>query len=220
MARKGGNSTQRLAVPPTTNGHINAIPPPSTIAAQIVHNATNLHNRHDAATKVSFGELVKEFLQHPSTDEPDPQLVALICVIAEAGLEGLFKHDPFAEDQQRQQGIDSVAALNLIIHKKPHLLLSAKAPDDEAHAQPPLILWLYPKVLGLLTNPRLQALHQPAQDLLSLFLRILLRTPVFWRNAMAVAQLFKSSVLRKPLCLISSTQLMMSRHSSRAGGFR
>jgi serine/threonine-protein kinase ATR len=91
MARKGGNSTQRMAPPPITNGH--SIPPPSTIAAQIVHNASNLHDaQQDATAKVSFGELVKEFLQHPNTDEPDQQLVALISVIAEAGLEGLFKN--------------------------------------------------------------------------------------------------------------------------------
>jgi serine/threonine-protein kinase ATR len=91
MARKGGNSTQRMAPPPpVTNGHpANSVPPPSTIAAQIVHNASTNLAQQDA--KVGFGELVKEFLQHPNTDEPDAQLVALICVIAEAGLEGLFK---------------------------------------------------------------------------------------------------------------------------------
>ncbi|KAG9379234.1 Protein kinase rad3 [Pyrenophora tritici-repentis] len=189
MARKGGSS-QRMA-PPIIN---NAVPPPSTIAAQIVHNASNVHARQDEATKVSFGELVKEFLQHPNTDEPDPQLVALICVIAEAGLEGLFKHDPFAQDQQRQQGIDSIAALTFILQQKPHLLLSAKQSDDESVPHPPLVLWLYPKLLGLLTQATLQPVHQHVRKLLGLCLTVLSRTSALWRPAATVLQLYKSSV--------------------------
>jgi serine/threonine-protein kinase ATR len=200
MVRKSGGSTQRMAPPPpiinglgTTNGNANN-PPPSTIAAQIVQNASNLNTRHDAAAKVSFGELVKEFLQHPSTDEPDPQLVALICVIAEAGLEGLFKDDPFAQDQQRQQGIDSISALKLIIQKKPHLLLSAKDSDEEGSPQPPLFVWLCPKLLGLLSHATLQPLHHHAQHLLTSCLKVLSQNPSFWRNATSVATLYRSSV--------------------------
>jgi serine/threonine-protein kinase ATR len=199
MARKGGSSTQRMAPPPitnglaTTNGNAN-LPPPSTIAAQIVQNASNLHARHDAAAKVSFGELVKEFLQHPSTDESDPQLVALICVIAEAGLEGLFKDDPFAQDQQRQQGIDSISALNLIVRKKPNLLLSVKDADEEGSPQPPLFIWLFPKLIGLLSHVTLQPLHQHAHDLLGLCLEVLIQNPSYWRNATSVAALYRSSI--------------------------
>jgi serine/threonine-protein kinase ATR len=203
MARKGGSSTQRMAPPPTTttngltttNGHANH-PPPSTIAAQIVQNASNLHARHDAAAKVSFGELVKEFLQHPSTDEPDPQLVALICVIVEAGLEGLFKDDPFAQDQQKQQGIDSISALILIIQKKPHLLISVRDVDEDGSPQPPLLVWLFPKLLGLMLHVTLQPLHQHAQSLLQLCLNVLARNPSFWQNAASVAAMYRSSVQR------------------------
>ncbi|KAF1921015.1 hypothetical protein BDU57DRAFT_509551 [Ampelomyces quisqualis] len=199
MVRKGGGSTQRMPPPPittglnTTNGNAN-LPPPSTIAAQIVQNASNLHARHDAAAKVSFGELVKEFLQHPSTDEPDSQLVALICVIVEAGLEGLFKDDPFAQDQQRQQGIDSISALNLIIQKKPHLLLSAKDSDEQGSPQPPLLVWLFPKLLGLISHVTLQPLHQHARSLLELCLSTLVHSPSSWRSARSVAAMYRSSV--------------------------
>jgi hypothetical protein len=221
MARKGGNSTQRMAPPPpptTTNGLAKAnghtdLPPPSTIAAQIVQNASNLHARHDAAAKVSFGELVKEFLQHPSTNEPDPQLVALICVIAEAGLEGLFKDDPFAQDQQRQQGIDSISALNLIIQKKPHLLLSTKDVEEEGGPQAPLFLWLYPKLLGLMSHITLQALHQYAQNLLGLCLEVLVRVPSFWRNAASLAALYRSSIEGKKTLSLPSTQLSIIQSS-------
>jgi serine/threonine-protein kinase ATR len=205
MARKGGGSAQHMAPPPTTNvqtnGNANVISPPSTIAAQIVHNAANVNSRQDAAAKVTFGELVKEFLQHPSTDEPDAQLVALICVIVEAGLEGLFKDDPFAQDQQRQQGINSIAALIYLLQQKPHLLLSAKDSEDNGGPQPPVIMWLFPKLLGLLTHATLQPIHQYVQDLLSLCLSALVRTSACWRQATAVMKLYKASVACKYLDL-------------------
>ena len=194
MARKGGSSTQRMAPPPVTNGNSNGVPPPSTIAAQIVHNASNVNARHGLVTKVSFGELVKEFLQHPNTDEPDQQLVALVCVIAEAGLEGLFKHDPFAQDQQRQQGIDSIAALTFILQQKPHLLLSTRDSEDDGIPRPPLILWLYPKLLGLLTYTTLNSVHEHVQQLLHLCLSVLARTSALWRSAAVVSQLYRSCV--------------------------
>lgn len=202
MARKGGSSTQRMALPSKTNGIANGVPPPSTIAAQIVHNATNLHSRQDAAAKVTFGELVKEFLQHPGTEEPDPQLVALVCVISEAGLEGLFRDDPFAQDQQRQQGIDSIAALSLIIQKKPHLLMSAKDADEEGSPQPPLFIWLFPKLLGLLNHATMQTLRQPARDLLGLCLGVLYQSLTSWRNATRVAQFYVSCVECRSIFLL------------------
>ncbi|KAL6169979.1 serine/threonine-protein kinase M1 [Exserohilum turcicum] len=206
MARKGGGSTQRMAPPPIPNGHPNNVPPPSTIAAQIVHNASNIHAQRDEATKVTFGELVKEFLQHPNTDEPDPQLVALICVIAEAGLEGLFKEDPFAQDQQRQQGIDSIAALTFILQQKPHLLLSVKQGDDESIPGPPLLLWLYPKLLGLLTHATLQPVHKHVQQLLHLCLNALVQTSALWRPATRVLQLYRFCIQ----CILSELETLNS----------
>ncbi|KAH7552423.1 hypothetical protein BM1_08374 [Bipolaris maydis] len=215
MARKGGGSTQRMAPPPLTSGHSNGIPPPSTIAAQIVHNASNVNAQRDEATKVTFGELVKEFLQHPNTDEPDPQLVALICVIAEAGLEGLFKDDPFAQDQQRQQGIDSIAALMFILQQKPHLLVSIKQGDDESIPGPPLILWLYPKLLGLLTHTTLQPVHKHAQQLLHLCLNTLTQTSTLWRPAAMVLQLYRSCIQ----CILSELEALDHPDSPPASSF-
>lgn len=201
MARKGGSSTQRMGPPAPPNNHTtshtNGNPPSSTIAAQIVNNASNIHAHHDPAGKVTFGELVREFLQHPNTDEPDPQLVALICVIAEAGLEGLFRNDPFAHNQQIDQGVDSIATLTLIIQQKPHLLLSLKDGDDEEGSRPPLVLWLFPKLLGLLTHATLHHVHGHVQELLSFCLTVLAQTPTLWRQSIDVLQLYKACIQRK-----------------------
>lgn len=203
MARKGGGSTQRKAPPqPTaiaTNGNSNGNPPPSTIAAQIVHNAANTHSKQDAASKVTFGELLKEFLQHPNTDEPDAQLVAFICVVAEAGLESLFRDDPFAQDEQREQGIRSINAITYLLHQKPHLLLQPKDGEDSGTSRPPVILWLFPKLLGLLTHTTLRPLHGHAQGLLSFCLNILARYTAYSRSAITVMQLYKANIICKIL---------------------
>jgi serine/threonine-protein kinase ATR len=84
--------------------------------------------------------------------------------------------------------------LNLIIQKKPHLLFSAKDAEEDGGPQPPLFVWLYPKLLGLLSHITLQPLHQHAQDLLGLSLEVLVRVPSFWRNAASVAALYRSSI--------------------------
>ena len=196
MARKGGSSAQRKA-PPQANVLANVNPPTSTIAAQIVHNAANVNSRQDAAAKVTFGELLKEFLQHPSTDEPDVQLVAFICVVAEAGLEGLLKEDPFAQDEQREQGIRSIAAIMYLLNQKPHLLFNAKDGEDNGIPQPPIVMWLFPKLLGLLARSTLRPIHWHVQDMLNLCLGILAKTTAYSRQAVAVMQLYKSSAACK-----------------------
>lgn len=198
MARKGGGASQRMAPPPISNGHTSFNhPPPSTLAAQIVHNAAHSNGRQDSASKVTFGELVKEFLQHPSTDEPDPQLIALVCVIVEAGLEGLLRDDPFAQDQQRQQGIDSIAVIELILRQKPRLLMSAKENEGEGILQPPLLLWLFPKLLGLLSHATLLPVHGQVQALLGLFLTLPSQQTQLWGQMRATLCLFKSCIQRK-----------------------
>jgi serine/threonine-protein kinase ATR len=190
MARKSGNSTQRMAPPPTANG----LPPPSTIAAQIVNNAY-VNAQQEPGSKVAFAQLLKEFLNDPSTDEPSSQLNAqLISVIAEAGLDALLKGDPFALDQLIEQGIDSIAAIKLSILRRPHLLLSARTSEDDGNPRPPLFIWLLPKLLSLLDTPSLQQIHGVVEDLLSTFVSVLSRTASLCRQAMAVLKLYQSCV--------------------------
>lgn len=217
MARKGGGSAQRRVPPPVnnpTNGTTNGYPPPSTIAAQIVHNAANVNARQDAASKVTFGELLKEFLQHPSTDESDDQLVAFICVVAEAGLDGLLREDPFAQDEHLEQGMRSISAITYLINQKPHLLFSAKDGEAKGTSRPPVILWLFPKLIGLLTRANLRSIHSNIQGVLSFCVEVLLRTASHSRQAVIVMQLYKSTVACK-LSQSTTTHLLISDRYSR-----
>jgi serine/threonine-protein kinase ATR len=179
-----------MAPPPVTN----ALPPPSTIAAQIVNNA-NVNAQQEPGSKVAFAQLLKEFLNDPTTDEPSSQLNSqLISVIAEAGLDALLKGDPFALDQLIEQGIDSIAAIRLSIQRRPHLLLSVRTTEDDGIPRPPLFIWLLPKLLCLLDTPNIQQVHGDVQDLLRTFIRVLSRTSSLCRQAMAVLRLYRSCV--------------------------
>ncbi|KAF1999599.1 hypothetical protein P154DRAFT_467308, partial [Amniculicola lignicola CBS 123094] len=191
MARKGGNATQRLAQLSVMNGH----PPPSTIAAQIVNNASNINAQQEPGSKAAFGQLLQEYLQDTTTDEPNSQLNAqLISVIAEAGLDALLQDNPFASDLLIPQARDSIAAIKLTIQRRPMLLLSPKDEGDDGIPRPLLFTWLFPKLLGLLGQPQFDTVQEDVKDLLGTFFDVLSRTFGLWRQAKAIVQSYRSCV--------------------------
>ncbi|KAF2115782.1 hypothetical protein BDV96DRAFT_599348 [Lophiotrema nucula] len=194
MARKGGNSKQRLA-PPAPNGHN---PPPSTIAAQIVNNASNVKAQQQGDLKVAFPDLLKEYLKYlneSSRDESDPQLNAqVIAVIAEAGLGPLLHDNPFAPGSTHEQGVDSLLAIKLTIKRRPPLLLSSKDEEPEGSLQPPLFIWLVPKLLGLLGHSNLDAIQQDVRDLLGTCLSVLGTQPALWQYTSSAVSLCRSCI--------------------------
>jgi serine/threonine-protein kinase ATR len=201
MVRRGGGSTQRLAAP-IANGN----PPPSTIAAQIVHNAANANGHHETESKVAFADLLHEYLRDPSTDEPNSRLnVQLISVVAEAGLDALLQDNPFALESLVNQAADSISAIKLTLERRPHLLLSPRNEEDAGDPHPPLVLWLLPKILGLLGRANLAAIHKHLLELMDIFLVVLRRAPSLWSYARCLEHLHKS-------CVDSKCPVARSRH--------
>lgn len=192
MVRKGGTSTQRLAVPSTTGN-----PPPSTIAAQIVNNASNANGNanQEAGSKIPFPELLREFLRNPIIDDLDPELnVQFISTIVEAGLDALHQDNPFALDQPKDLAIDSIRAINICVWQTPHLLLSSRSNRDDDSPQPPVFLWLFPKLLSLLDPVKFEALQEHLQRLLGTCLGALGRTSALWRHEVSLVKLYRSCV--------------------------
>lgn len=193
MARRGAPSSQRLPVPGTTGN-----PPPSTIAAQIVNNAshTNTHGGHaHSNTKVPFPELLQEFLRSPVIDDLDPDLnVQFISTIVEAGLDALHHSNPFALDQPKNLAIDSIRAIKISICQIPQLLFSSRTAESESGPDPPVLLWLFPKLLRLLDPARFDALQEHLQDLLTTCLEALARKPDLWQYEAAISHLYRATV--------------------------
>src|SRR5262245_49492623 len=149
MARRGGSSTQRQTLQPVPNGNSTGHPPPSTIPAQIVQNAANANAQNNAAIKRPIIDEVRQFLQNPTLEDPDPVVNAFISTITLGGIDPFFKEDPFAQSYLEEQASCSIAALRLIFQQRPKLLLAARhIEEDEGSPQPPFIIWLLPKLLG------------------------------------------------------------------------
>jgi serine/threonine-protein kinase ATR len=169
---------RQRSVRPTQNGvrrgielkNGNHLPPPSTIAAQIVHNRSNVA-RQEPENKALFGKLLQEYLRDPIIEDSNVDTNAsLVQVVAEAGLDVMLTDDPFAPDNLLQQAKDSLLVIKLTISRKPEVLLYH---GDEANERPPLMLWLLTKILKLLGRKHLDAIQGDLSTLLSTMITIL-----------------------------------------------
>ena len=137
-----------------TNG--NHLPPPSTIAAQIVHNRSYVA-RQEPENKALFGKLLQEYIRDPIIEDSSVETNAqLIQVVAEAGLDVLLSDDPFAPDALLEQARDSLLVLKLTISRKPEVLLYQGEDED---GKPPFVLWILAKVLRLIGRQALDAIQ-------------------------------------------------------------
>jgi serine/threonine-protein kinase ATR len=179
MARRGGGQL------PTQNGasDSNQLPPPSTIAAQIVHNHNRSNDaRQEPENEALFGQLLQEYLRNPMAEEATVETNAqLISVVAEAGLDVLVSDNPFAPDTLIQQAKDSLTVISYTVAKIPSVLLfvGIGLPGDDL----PLFLWLLPKLLTLLGRRHMEALQQDLCNVLAATIQSLRNTTQFWRHA-------------------------------------
>ncbi|KAF2747396.1 hypothetical protein M011DRAFT_458655 [Sporormia fimetaria CBS 119925] len=189
MARTSGPSQRATAA------HQMAVPPSSTIAAQIVNNASNVHGREEPGAKIPFAELLREFLRRPIIDDLDPQLnVQFISTIVEAGLDALHHDNPFALDQPRDLAIDSIRAIELSILQIPQLLLSTRGTKETDHPEPPVVVWLFSKLLSMLGLPKFVVIQSYVEGLLGTCLTALGRVSSLWSYEAALAKLYRNSV--------------------------
>jgi serine/threonine-protein kinase ATR len=146
------------------------LPPPSTIAAQIVHNRSTVA-RQEPENKALFGKLLQEYLRDPIIEDSNVDTNAqLIQVVAEAGLDVLLSDDPFAPDNLLEHAKDSLLVLRLTITRKPDVLLYQEDADSK---RPPLLLWILAKVLNLMGRRNLGLIQLDLEALLSTILTVL-----------------------------------------------
>lgn len=200
MARRGGTSTQRQAPEPVPHwdGNTNGLPPPSTIPAQIVHNAANLNAQQNTLRQLPFVEQVKAFLLKGELEDPDSVCIALVCTIAKGGIDPFFERHPFGPTQAELDEliVHSIAAFNEIFRRKPYLLLEpTHVEDEEEGPRPPIFIWLFPKLVGLLGyKDGVHVVNHHVQDLLAACLYGLETSDRAIFHAEAAVQLYKASV--------------------------
>ncbi|KAF2761422.1 hypothetical protein EJ05DRAFT_449694 [Pseudovirgaria hyperparasitica] len=191
MARASVLSTQRSA---NSVREPNGIPPPSTIAAQIVNHHAQSSTAREPEKKAIFAQLLQDYLKDTSSaEEPDPDVNAqLVTVVAEAGLSG-FTENPFDQQTLIAQAIDSLYVIELILKRTPELILFRTTQEDDSKG-PRLFTTLLPKILFLVGRNGLDELQQHLCSLLVGCFKTLHGSGSLWRESMSLLDIYKGIV--------------------------
>lgn len=187
-----------IAARPYVNGlHVNGarihtngdLPPPSTLAAQIVQNQA----RHDASQqngeKATFAGLLQEILHSGAAPETDIHVnVQLITVVVEAGLTVLTRDDPFAQwGVLLPQAVDSIAVVQATVVRQPEVLLTPISSEG-----PQLLFWLLAKLIAVCGKQKCQFL--PIPGLLNAAIASFERSTKLWKSAPLLRSLIRDCV--------------------------
>jgi len=171
------------------------LPPPSTLAAQLVRNHVDTaRGVNQPDTTVTFRQLLQEILNKTSVPETDVDVNhKLINVVVEAGLDVLFHNDPFAQwDFLISQAVDSLAVIQSTIQRQPDILFHNASSTSDQH--PHLLLWLFPKLLMLSKHPKAHQLQDSLASLVSSLVLSLSKTLDLWPYAKALLQMLRDCV--------------------------
>ncbi|KAI5198982.1 hypothetical protein AUEXF2481DRAFT_78310 [Aureobasidium subglaciale EXF-2481] len=172
------------------------LPPPSTLAAQLVRNhVETARGVQQTDTTATFRQLLQELLNKNSAPESDLEVNhKLIKVVVEAGLDVLFQDDPFPQwDFLLPQAVDSLAVIQSTIQTQPDILFHHASPSNpEQH--PHLLLWLFPKLLMVAKHSKGDQLQGPLASLLSSLVMSLTKTLDLWPHAKALLQMLRDCI--------------------------
>jgi serine/threonine-protein kinase ATR len=196
MARRGGGArpTHSKPLDGIATVALENLPPPSTIAAQIVHNRSHVA-RQEPENKALFGKLLQEYLKDPVIEEANVETNAqLIGVVAEAGLDVLLKDDPFAPDTLLQQASDSLLVIQLTIKRTPEVLFFCSSNDPVGGEKPPLILWLLPKILSLLGRSHMDHVQKSLCGFVAETIGVVRKSSQLWRSSCIISKVLRDII--------------------------
>jgi serine/threonine-protein kinase ATR len=171
------------------------LPPPSTLAAQLVKNHVDTaRGLNQPDTTVTFRQLLQEILNKTSVPETDVDVNhKLVKVVVEAGLDVLFQNDPFAQwDFLIPQAVDSLAVIQSTVQRQPDILFHNASSDSDQHSH--LLLWLFPKLLMIAKHPKGHQLQDSLASLMSSLVLSLSKTLDLWPYAKALLQMLRDCV--------------------------
>ncbi|ETS84314.1 hypothetical protein PFICI_02339 [Pestalotiopsis fici W106-1] len=172
-----------------TNGSLIQVPPPSTLAAQLVENITAppRSSRPDetAELKRCFG-IIEKVKNQPALLTTPAQRIEhnhmLIYVYVRVVLESLRWDDPFADvTHLSSEALRAINFLRMTIKETPNVLLTT--PEEQQflfRGQSPLWLWILPKVLKVLGRDKCPDLTKAIKDLLQDVFLVICHTGSLW----------------------------------------
>ncbi|KAI7532015.1 hypothetical protein KC331_g13797, partial [Hortaea werneckii] len=169
------------------------VPPPSTLAAQIVQNQARPGNtqqpQHNGDSNTLSG-LLHEMLHNPAAAQETNVAVnvQLVNVVAEAGLGPLASEDPFAQlDHLLAQAKDSIAVIEKTVSRQPEVLFTPVSNDG-----PQLLLPLLTRTVAICGRPQCSDL--PAATFLDGLIRVLIASTEIWQQAKLLQQICQDIV--------------------------
>ncbi|KAI5922289.1 phosphatidyl inositol 3-kinase-like protein [Camillea tinctor] len=149
------------------------VPPPSTLAAQLVENISTSakSSRPDETAELKkFFTIIENVKDQPdilaSTQERIEHNHMLIYVYARVVLEGLRWDDPFANrNQLRADALRAISFLKVTIKETPEVILATAEPHAFLfRGSEPLWIWILPKILKMLGCGPCADLQEPIES--------------------------------------------------------
>ncbi|KAI9757305.1 MAG: hypothetical protein M4579_003516 [Chaenotheca gracillima] len=180
-------------------------PPPSTIAAQIVHDLSDTNGHHGAKDQENFEQLLLEILDTTNGSLKDENVIGtdlsvnsnLIVVVTKAGLNTICTDDPFAAiDHLLSRARNSLSVIELVIKRTPKVLFTSIVEKDlnAKTIRPPLYTWLLPRTLALLKTENASSLAPDVVTFLKSCLRTLCISSQTWSDQALVSAYLRCCV--------------------------
>lgn len=189
---------RRSVASTVTNGGHNGeshdnVPPPSTLAAQLVREHAPETRRAVSNPSAAFSQLLNEILHNDSTPETDSQVnYKAISVVVQFGLDILsVDDDPFAQEAGLlSQARDSISVIEITIKRQPELLFFTQNDGQSA----PMAIWLFARLLKAAIHPKYRDLQLQVSSFLATMAEILSRSLDYWQYAKAIHRLYQDAV--------------------------
>ncbi|KAF4553624.1 Phosphatidylinositol -3 and 4-kinase-like protein [Elsinoe fawcettii] len=189
---------RRNAAGAVTNGgpngthEIDSVPPPSTLAAQLVRDHAP-DTRRAANSATEFSQMLNEMMYNDVNPERDAHVnYNAILLVVRLGLEVLSKDDdPFAKhDALLSQARDSISVIEITIRRQPEILFFTQNDGQTA----PMIIWLFARLVRASLHPKYRDLQSQVSTFLVSVVVILSCSLDYWQFAKTVTCLYRDSV--------------------------
>lgn len=165
--------------------------PPSTLAAQLVNNISNVNRPFDRNSQEDYERLLAEISKQEessngniSVDEKLQHDHKLIYVVVRGVIEVVTKEDPFAQVQEQlARAQEALQFLVATVKETPAVLCHVFGPGVAVQSgiHEPLWLWLFPRLLALIGLKRCESLYESISSFFLTAFESISQSPQFWQ---------------------------------------
>ena len=182
-ARPTQRITQRQPPPFSQN-----VAPPSSFAA-IVQNYSNAgEGLEGRPNKDAFQLLVSEILSTVGSEDTEncaddmTTYYMAVQVVINAGLESLFNENRADESEKLREATNSLLVIRITLQRMPGVLFFAHSTEINHSEQQYLYLWLLPRLVSRLGNPKARPLVFDLEETIEAMFVAAASNPEYWQH--------------------------------------